>query len=151
MMRTYSCFCIIRWKTWQCSPSIFPRPSNPVLITWTVLSMKGDLHTTNIRYTFVTNYNSPKPMNSQDKSFIVEFECHCFASNLQEGIQNSRIQVFHTNSHCQQCTIKYAVKYTCLTSQHRDKPEFPKYRFFKWAWERQWNFTYSCSINLVTG
>ena len=157
-MRTYSCFCIMWRKTWQCSPSPFLRPSNPVLISWTALSMKGDLHTTNVRYTFVTNYNSPKPINNQDKSFIddlFEFEYRCFTSNLQEGIQNGRIQVFHANSHCQQCTIKYAVKYTCLTSQHteisRNSQNIDFLMGLGTRLTEQWNFTYLCSINVITG
>ena len=42
-----------------------------------------------------------------------------------EGIQHGRIQALNTNSHCQQCTIKYMAKHTYLTSRHTEYyPEF---------------------------
>ena len=49
-----------------------------------------------------------------------------------EGIQHGRLELLHTNSHCQQCTIKYTAKYTYLMSWHMEvtlyHPEFPECR-----------------------
>ena len=87
---TYIVFCIILPKRWVLTLlPLCPGPLTPALIARIVLSM---LH----------------------RCFLFEFECRCFASKSQEGMQHSRIQVLHTNSHCQQCNIR---QYTC-------EPEF---------------------------
>ena len=84
---TYIGFCIILPKRWVLTLlPLCPGPLTPALIARIVLSM---LH----------------------RCFLFEFECRCFASKSQEGMQHSRIQVLHTNSHCRQCTIKYTAIY----------------------------------------
>ena len=110
----------------RCSLRHLPRPSNPSTYCCNSAVNTGRCsHKKRKSYLRNMNHNLTKLICHQissDKYFtgaFCEFECHCFTSKSQEGIQNSRIWVLHANSHCQQCANKCTAVYMYVPmSQH---------------------------------